>query len=380
MARRFESTVDFAEHPWLNAVLELIAGNPGGTPVDGRIWYDFSNNTVKCRINGVTIDLRARSTMTGTQTASTISDFITAVQAIRWASMLPPNSSVNMNGQQFSSLATATTGGQAVEYAQFQAALAQIQVGMDFKEHADIAALTNINIASPGAAINGRTMVAGDRVLLTNQTTTSQRGLWTWNGAAVPMTRPADSPTGNTGAIVPGTVVEAFDGTTRTLWMQTATGTGTNGAINVDTDAQTWTTPFSITLLAGYGIAITGGNKIAFVPGTGMAATGADGAAAGIDTTLVVRKLVAVVPVATSAPFTVGAADSGGTGFIAVTVNHAFNNLCPKLTLRYGSAGADPGQQVETDNKPASGTDANNLVFNLPNGFVANQYRIQVAG
>lgn len=379
MARRFESTVDFAEHPWLNAVLEAIAGNPGGTPVDGRIWYDSTNGTVKVRIAGVTIDLRARSTLTGTQTASTISDFTTAVQAIRWASMLPPNSSVNMNGQQFSSLATATTGGQAVEYAQFQTALANIQVGMDFKEHVDIVAVANTSIAAPGAAINGRTMAAGDRVLLTAQTTTSQNGLWVWNGAAVPMTRPADAPTGNTGAVVAGTVVEGYNGTTRTIWMQTATGTGTNGAIVVDTDAQTWTAPFSVTLTAGYGITIAG-NKVGFNPGTGMAAVGADGATAGIDTAVVVRKLVAVVPVATTGAFTVGATDSGGTGFQAITVNHAFNNLCPDLTLRYGSAGADPGQEVETDNKPASGTDANNLVFNLPNGFVANQYRIQVAG
>lgn len=379
MARRFESTVDFAEHPWLNAVLEAIAGNPGGTPVDGRIWYDSTAQTIKLRAAGVTVDLRNRATMTGSQTAATISDFTAAVQAIRWASMQPPNAAVNMNGQQVSSLPTATAGGQAVEYTQFQTALANIQVGMDFKEHVDIVAVANTSVAAPGANINGRAMVAGDRVLLTAQTTTSQNGIWTWNGAATPMTRPVDAPTGNTGAVVAGTVVEGYNGTTRTIWMQTATGTGTNGAIVVDTDAQTWTAPFSVTLTAGYGIAIAG-SKVSFNPGTGMAATGADGATAGIDTAVVARKLVAVVPVATAAPFTVGAADSGGTGFIAVTVNHGFNNLCPDLTLRYGSAGADPGQEVETDNKPASGTDANNLTFNLPNGFVANQYRIMVVG
>lgn len=381
MARAFESTVDFRNHPWLNAVLEVIAGNPGTTPVDGRIWYDATNQTIKVEINGVTTDLRNRATMTGSQTAATISDFTAAVQAIRWASMQPPNAAVPMGTQNFSGLAVATANGQAVEYGQLQTALANIQVGMDFKEHADIAALANVTIASPGAAINGRTMAAGDRVLLTNQTTTSQRGLWVWNGAATPMTRPADSPTGNTGAIVAGTVVEAYDGASRTLWMQTATGTGTNGAIIVDTDAQTWTTPFSMALIAGYGIAITGGNKVAFVPGTGMAATGADGAAAGIDTAVVARKKAAVaVPVATGGGFTIGAADSGGTGFQAITYNHALANACPVFALRYGSAGADPGQQVETDNKPASGTDANNIVFNLPNGFVANQYQITVIG
>lgn len=380
MPRRFESTVDFGEHPWLNAVAEAIAGNPGSTPVDGRIWYDSTNSTVKMRLGGVTVDLRNRATMTGSQTAATISDFTAAVQAIRWASMTPPNAAVNMNSQQFSGLATATVGGQAVEFAQFQTALANIQVGMDFKEHADIAALANVTVASPGAAINGRTMAAGDRVLLTAQTTTSQNGLWTWNGAATPMTRPADSPTGNTGAIFAGTVVEAFNATARTLYMQTSTGTGTNGAIIVDTDAQTWTAPFTQTLTAGYGITVTGGNKVAFNPGTGMAATGADGAAAGIDTAVVLRKLKATIPIATTGAFTIGATDSGGTGFIAVTWNHAFNNTCPGLVLRYGSAGADPGQQVETDNKPASGTDANNLVFNLPNGYIANQYQATVFG
>jgi hypothetical protein len=380
MSRRFESTVDFANHPWLNAVLELIAGNPGTTPVDGRIWYDSTNQTIKVMINGMITDLRNRATMTGSQTAATISDFTAAVQAIRWASMQPPNAAVPMGGQQFSGLATATTGGQAVEYAQFQTALANIQVGMDFKEHADIVGLVNINIASPGASINGRAMVAGDRVLLAAQTTTSQRGLWVWNSAATPMTRPADSPTGNTGAIVAGTVVEAFDGTTRTLYMQTATGTGTNGAIIVDTDAQSWSQPFSMTLIAGYGNGITGGNKVAFLPGTGMAATGADGATAGIDTAVVARKLGAVVPTATGGAFTVGATDSGGTGYQAVTINHALNNVCPLFVLRYGTAGADPGQQVETDNKPVSGTDANNLVFNLPNAFAANQYRVTVIG
>jgi hypothetical protein len=379
MSRKFDAIVDFLNHPWMNAVLEAIAGSPGGTPVDGRIWLDTTNSTIKVRIGGTTIDLRDRGSMTGTQTAVTISDFTAAVQAIRWASMLPPNASVNMNSQQFSGLATATTGGQAVEYAQFQAALSNIQVGMDFKEHADIATVANAVIAAAGAALNGRTMLPGDRVLNTNNTNHVQDGLWQWNGAAVPMTRPADSPTGNTGAIVAGTVVEAFNGTTRTLFMQTATGTGTNGAIVVDTDVQTWIAPFSLTIAAGYGITVVG-NKVGFKPGIGMATVGTDGASADIDVTVVGRKIRGTVPTATTGIFTVGAADSGGSGFIAVTINHALNNLCPTLTIRFGSAGADPGQQVEVDNKPTSGTDLNNLTINLPNGYVANAYIIQVIG
>lgn len=378
--RKFEANVDFGQHASYNFVLEPVAGSPSG-PVNGRIWYDTSGTpTIRAEISGVVVDMLDRASLHGTQTASTISDFLTAVQAIRWSSMAVPTSSVPMNAQQFSGLATATVGGQAVEYAQFQTALANIQVGMDFKEHVDIVALAVVTVASPGATINGKTMVAGMRVLLTNQATASQNGLWTWNGAAVPMTRPADSPTGNTGAILPGTIVEGYNGTQQTLYMQTANGTGTNGAIIVDTDTQTWTNPFTTSLVAGYGIAVTGGNKVAFVPGTGMAATGADGASAGIDTTLVLRKYSAVIPTATTGKFTVGGTDSGGSGYQAVTINHAFGNLCCDVTLRYGSAGADPGQEVEVDNKPTSGTDVNNVTLNIPNGFVANGYLVMVAG
>jgi hypothetical protein len=379
MAHGFDTNVDFLNHPCLNAVLEIIAGNPGVTPVDGRIWYDSTGPTVKTRLGGATVDMRDRAAQTGTQTAATISDFTTAVQALRWASMQPPNSSVAMNAQQFSGLATASSGGQAVEWAQFQTALAAIQVGLDFKEHFDIAALVNTSIAAPGATINGRTMAPGDRVMLLAQTTGSQAGLWTWNGAAVPLTRPADSPTGNTGAIVAGTVVEGYNGSTRVLYMQTSTGTGTNGAITVDTDAQTWTNPYPpVTLTAGYGISITGGTKPAFVPGTGMAAAGADGAAAGIDTTVVGRKITGTLPTATTGIFTVGT-PSGG--FTPVTINHQFGNDSPLFGLRYGSAGADPGEAVTVDNKPPTVGDGNNLTVKVSTtGLIANGYKFTLVG
>ena len=360
----------------LGQVLEVIAGNPGGTPNDGRIWYDSTNNTVKVQIAGTTIDLRARGTQTGTQTAATISDFTAAVQAIRWASMVAPNAAVNMNAQQFSALATATTGGQAVEYAQFQTALANIQVGMDFKEHVDIVALVNVTIATPGATINGRTMVAGDRVLLTAQGTGSQNGIWTWNGAATPLTRPADSPTGATGSIVAGTVVEGYNGTARTLYMQTATGTGTNGAIIVDTDTQTWTNPFTFTLTNGFGTTVSG-SQVNVNAGNGIVVPASTGSSVAVDPAVVGRKVTGAIPATTGGIFTVGAVDSGGTGFRTVTINHGLSNAQPVFQLRYGSTGSDPGNQVEADNKAP---DANNLMVYLPNAYATNNYAYTIIG
>lgn len=57
------------------------------------------------------------------------------------------------------------------------------------------ASTTNVNTASPGSTIDGVTMVAGDRVLLKNQSVASSNGLYVWNGSAVALTRAADMDT-----------------------------------------------------------------------------------------------------------------------------------------------------------------------------------------
>lgn len=55
-----------------------------------------------------------------------------------------------------------------------------------------VASLTNINIAAPGASIDGVTMVSGDRFGAFGQSTGSQNGSYIWNGAATPATRTTD--------------------------------------------------------------------------------------------------------------------------------------------------------------------------------------------
>ena len=54
----------------------------------------------------------------------------------------------------------------------------------------------NINIASPPAAIDGVTLSNGDRVLCDQQTTTTEDGIYVFNGAGVVMTRAADFQSG----------------------------------------------------------------------------------------------------------------------------------------------------------------------------------------
>jgi len=52
-----------------------------------------------------------------------------------------------------------------------------------------VGAPININKSSPGATIDGVTMVVGDRVLLYSQTTPTENGFWDFNGSAALMTR-----------------------------------------------------------------------------------------------------------------------------------------------------------------------------------------------
>jgi hypothetical protein len=64
--------------------------------------------------------------------------------------------------------------------------------GLAWKDSARVASVANINLASPGATIDGVTMVTDDRFLAKDQSTASQNGIYIWNGAATPATRAPD--------------------------------------------------------------------------------------------------------------------------------------------------------------------------------------------
>jgi phage-related tail fiber protein len=68
-----------------------------------------------------------------------------------------------------------------------------VSSGLDVKASVHVASTGNLTLAAPGANIDGVAMVAGDRVLLKNQTAPAENGIYVWNGAAVAMTRAADA-------------------------------------------------------------------------------------------------------------------------------------------------------------------------------------------
>lgn len=70
--------------------------------------------------------------------------------------------------------------------------------GLDTKESVRMKTTANITISSPGntpANFDGVTPVIGDRILVTNQTTASENGIYIYNGTTSPLTRALDANT-----------------------------------------------------------------------------------------------------------------------------------------------------------------------------------------
>lgn len=67
--------------------------------------------------------------------------------------------------------------------------------GLAWKDSCRVASTANINLAAPGATIDGISMVSGDRFLAKNQTTAAECGIYVWTGAASAATRAPDAST-----------------------------------------------------------------------------------------------------------------------------------------------------------------------------------------
>lgn len=127
-------------------------------------------------------------------------------------------------------LPDAASAQQPATFGQLNAAIE----GVKAKETVAVAAQGNVDIASPGASIDGVDIATAynQRVLLPNQTDPAQNGLWVWSGAASPLVRAADA---NTGPELVQAIVPVHSGTDAgKLYRQLAT------VVTVGTDAQTW--------------------------------------------------------------------------------------------------------------------------------------------
>ena len=80
----------------------------------------------------------------------------------------------------------------ADNHATSKAYVDSVASGLDVKDSVRAASTGNVNVSEAPSTIDGVNLSSGDRVLLKNQTTASQNGIYVFNGAASAMTRAAD--------------------------------------------------------------------------------------------------------------------------------------------------------------------------------------------
>jgi len=92
-----------------------------------------------------------------------------------------------------------------------------------------VASTAAINLAAPGANIDGTAMVAGDTFLEKDNATLADRGIYVWNGAGVPATR--DPAADNGAELFGGMIIRVKEGTVNadTNWQITNDGVVTVG-------------------------------------------------------------------------------------------------------------------------------------------------------
>jgi hypothetical protein len=125
-------------------------------------------------------------------------------------------------------------------------------VGLKWKQDVVAASVSNVSVSSAPSSIDGVTLNSGDRVLLKNQTTGSENGVYVFNGAASALTRATD---GNTGAELVSATFPVRAGTVNqdTWW------TCINDSITLGTTALVFTqTGGAGTYVAGAGLTLTG--------------------------------------------------------------------------------------------------------------------------
>lgn len=132
---------------------------------------------------------KSRANHTGTQLASTVSDFDAAVRLSTLNQMAAPTVDLSINSKKLINVVDPTAAQDAATKAYVDAQLSGVASGQTLKGSVRVAAVANVNIASPGTTIDGITMANGDIALLTAQTTGTQNGPYVFNGAAVAMTR-----------------------------------------------------------------------------------------------------------------------------------------------------------------------------------------------
>ena len=269
MAQKFLTNIDLNQNQLINATLQQVASNPTTGNFEGRLVYHTGEDVIKVWSGTAWRTLLASTAQTGGAANGVISGGANAtaltIAESNGQTTITPNLATSsiaglLTAADFTKLADATADATAsklvIRDASGQAKVADptlaahiatkgyvdaARQGLDVKQSVRVASTANVVVATgleAGQVIDGVTLVAGDRVLLKNQTTTSQNGIYVAvsSGAA---SRSSDANgTVDTGELKSGTFAFVEEGTVN---FDSGFVVSTDGTIAVGTDAITWT-------------------------------------------------------------------------------------------------------------------------------------------
>lgn len=331
MAKPILTNLDFNKNSILNAVIQVLASAPS-SPATGQIYFDSVLGAIReydgsAWTNKATDSLLLqghnsayhldRTNHTGTQTASTISDLATVVQAYRLDQFAAPTSDVSANSHKITNLAPPTASGDATNKAYVDATVQGLQQKptAQVATAAALAANTYSNGTSGVGAtltgnsngaltVDGYAVLLSDLVLVKNEATASHNGLYVQTqlgDGSHPyiLTRHIDM---DTAAEFGGSFVAVENNgstTANTLWLSNVAA-----SITVGTTSVSFTQLNSATsVTAGNGISISGGVVTAVAASGGGLAVVSGGIE--LDTTVAVSKYAVAIGDGSSTSITV---------------------------------------------------------------------------
>jgi len=261
MAQKFLTNLDLNQNQLINATFEKLATDPSSGNFEGRLIYNTATDTIKVYtgaafksiphsfVSGGGAGIAEALTVSESNGTITLTlavadtDSAGLLPAAMWQMLTDATSDatasklVKRDGSGNAKVATPTDAAHIATKGYVDAA----RQGLDVKQSVRVATTAAINLSSDlnnGDTIDGVTLVTGDRVLVKNQSTALENGIYvaTASGAAL---RSSDANgTADTGELKSGTFTFVEEGTVNS---DKGFVVSTNGTITVDTTGIAWT-------------------------------------------------------------------------------------------------------------------------------------------